>query len=55
MFSWIVSNWDLIFGVFGVVQMAARLTPTPKDDEITNKVGKALSFVFSATNNGKKR
>ena len=47
--SWIATNYDvLIAGALAVVggfSIIAKLTPTPKDDEILAKVVKVLDFI----------
>jgi hypothetical protein len=46
---WLWSNWDTIgaglLSVIGGFSILAKLTPTPKDDEILAKIVKALDFL----------
>jgi len=46
MIDWISGNWVGLLAVIGAAYALARaivfLTPTPKDDEAVNKIGKLL-------------
>jgi hypothetical protein len=48
-FAWIVANYEtVIAGVLatiGGLSIIAKLTPTPKDDEILAKIVKVLDFL----------
>jgi len=47
-----LAEWMKVgLAIFGVAQMIARLTPTPKDDEIVSKIGRFFNILFSATRN----
>ena len=47
--SWIVANYDTIItallAIIGGFSVIAKLTPTPKDDDIIAKIVSALDFV----------
>jgi hypothetical protein len=43
-------GFTLALAIFGVAQAIARITPTPKDDKIVSKLGKALNWLLSRTN-----
>ena len=49
MIEFITANWASIgeaaLAVVGAASLIAKLTPTPKDDEILTKVVKALDFL----------
>jgi len=36
---------------FNVATVIARITPTPKDDEIVSKIGKFLNFILLSSKN----
>lgn len=48
-FGWITTNYNTvitaILAVIGGLSIIAKLTPTPKDDEILEKVVKVLDFL----------
>jgi hypothetical protein len=46
----IVQIIAIVMAVFGLAQAIARITPTPKDDEVLGKIGKFLNFLLSKTN-----
>lgn len=52
--EWISSNTVqigiIVMAAFGLAQAIARMTPTPKDDQIVSTIGKILNFLFSKTN-----
>jgi len=52
--AWVIAQGpallEAIFALFGFLTLVARITPTPKDDEIVSKFGKVLNFLFSKTN-----
>lgn len=47
--QWVVNNWGTIItgllAVVGGLSVIAKLTPTPKDDEILAKAVKVLDFL----------
>jgi len=49
MFEWISANWKEIVAVVGAVVIAARLivklTPTPKDDSVLEKIVNILKAI----------
>ncbi len=51
--EWMNQNWveigKVVMGVFGVVSVIVRLTPTPKDDAVVSKIGKFLMLIFEGT------
>lgn len=48
-FAWIAANYETIIGgvlaTIGGLSIIAKLTPTPKDDEILAKIVKVLDFL----------
>lgn len=48
-FAWIATNYETIIGgvlaTIGGLSIIAKLTPTPKDDEILAKIVKVLDFL----------
>ena len=53
MIEWISENKAeviaIITSTFVVLQTIVRLTPTPKDDEVVNKIWKVLSLILQGT------
>jgi len=48
-----IENADYIalgLGIWQVVQIIVRLTPTKKDDEIVSKLGKFINIIFNKSN-----
>jgi hypothetical protein len=46
----LVEIGTIALAVIQIATIIARITPTPKDDEIVSKVGKVLNFIFLANN-----
>jgi hypothetical protein len=48
-FAWIVANYETVIAgvlaIIGGLSVIAKLTPTPKDDEILAKIVKLLDFL----------
>ena len=48
-FAWIAANYESVvagvLAIIGGLSIIAKLTPTPKDDEVLAKIVKALDFL----------
>lgn len=55
-FQWLVANYEVLIGaclaIIGGFSIIAKLTPTPKDDEILGKIVKVLDFLAMNKNRG---
>lgn len=42
---------EIVAGAYILAQTIARITPTPTDDRIVNKIGKVLNLIFLKSSN----